>query len=253
MSGADTEGEAASPRWADVGGAAGTRTGEGRRPTDRPFTIGLTGPIGCGKSTVAGMLAELGAVVIDADRLAHDATAPGESTLRAIRDRFGEAVFHNSELLDRAALAAIVFADSAALRDLEAIVHPAVRHRLVAEVEQARLGDAPFVVVEAIKLVEGGYAAECDEVWLVGCDADRQRERLLARGLPPEDVARRMAAQGADLVERLDTELTAWPGATVARRLSTDGDLAATRTQVEDALAEALDPIPWISGPAPGR
>ena len=80
-----------------------------------PVIIGLTGPIGCGKSTVAGMLAELGGVVIDADALVREVTAPGQPTLEAIHARFGEAVFRPPGLLDRAALAAIVFDDRAAL------------------------------------------------------------------------------------------------------------------------------------------
>ncbi len=101
------------------------------------MVIGLTGPIGCGKSTVAAMLGELGGVVIDADALAHEVTAPGQPTLVAIRDRFGEAVFRSPGLLDRAALAAIVFSDPAALHDLEAIIHPAVRSIVEARLEQA--------------------------------------------------------------------------------------------------------------------
>jgi dephospho-CoA kinase len=208
---------------------------------DGPVVIGLTGPIGCGKSTVAGMLGELGGVVVDADALVREVTAPGQPTLAAIRERFGEAVVPPPGLLDRAALAAIVFEDPAALRDLEAIVHPAVRALVESRLEQARREGDPFVVIEAIKLVEGGLAQRCNEVWLIDCAAAVQRERLLARGLPPEDMERRLAAQGADLAERLRPH--------AQRVIDTNGSRESVRECVEDALADLLAPrftgLPW--------
>jgi dephospho-CoA kinase len=203
--------------------------------------IGLTGPIGCGKSTVAAMLGELGGVVIDADALAHEVTAPGQPTLVAIRDRFGEAVFRSPGLLDRAALAAIVFSDPAALHDLEAIIHPAVRSIVEARLEQARREGDPFVVIEAIKLVEGGLAERCREVWLIDCPIDVQRSRLTARGMEATDIERRLATQGRDLAERL--------AAHADRRIDTAGSLESVRECVEDALADVLLPeftgLPW--------
>ncbi len=200
-----------------------------------PFVIGLTGPIGCGKSTIAGMLLGLGAVVIDADALAREATGPGAPALPRIRERFGGDVFEADGTLDRAALAAVVFEDPAALRDLEAIVHPDVRRRVEDALAAAAGSAAMLVVVEAIKLIEGGLAARCDEVWLVECDPQTQRERLAARGMTVADVERRLATQGPDLGESLASHAT--------RRLSTDGELGATRERVEDALADALAPL----------
>ena len=209
--------------------------------------IGLTGPIGCGKSTVAGMLAELGGVVIDADDLAREVTAPGQPALEAIHARFGEAVFRPPGLLDRAALAAIVFADPAALADLEAIVHPAVRVRIEARLDQARREGGPYVVIEAIKLVESGLGDRCDEVWLIDCPAPIQRQRLTSRGMEPADVERRLATQGADLSERL--------AAHADRRIDASLSLESLRECVEDALAEVLAPrfagLPW--GPVERR
>jgi len=203
--------------------------------TDRPLLIGLTGPIGCGKSTVAALLGELGARVIDADTEARAATARGEATLPAIRQRFGSGVFAPDGSLDRAALARIVFADAAALADLEAIVHPEVRRRIEAALESAAEAGALVVVVEAIKLVEGGLSARCDEVWMVTCREPEQRSRLALRGMPPEEAARRIASHGADLVQRLEQHATRWIG--------TDGTLDETRERVEDALADALTPL----------
>jgi dephospho-CoA kinase len=168
----------------------------------RALRIGLTGPIGCGKSTVAGWLAARGAIVVDADAVARAVTARGEATYEAVLARFGGAVRDADGQLDRAALARLVFADAAALADLEAIVHPAVRPRILAALEDADAAGAPAVVVEAIKLVEGGLAALCDEIWLVTCDPAVQRARLAGRGMAPADAERRIAAQG-DLIGRL--------------------------------------------------
>lgn len=200
-----------------------------------PFVIGITGPIGCGKSTVAGVLRELGGTLIDADVMARESTAPGEPTLGPIRQRFGDGVFAGDGSLDRAGLATVVFSDPAALRDLESIVHPQVRRRVLERLERATSSTDPFVVIEAIKLVEGGLADRCDEVWLVECSAAEQRQRLLDRGLAPEDLERRIHAQGPDLVARLAARAT--------RRVSTSGTLAETRDRVEDALADALAPV----------
>ena len=172
---------------------------EGVRRTVR---IGLTGPIGCGKSTIAGWLALLGAAVVDADEIARDVTAPGQSAHDEVLARFGDPVRTADGGLDRAALARIVFADQEALTTLEAIVHPAVRPRILEAIAAAEAAGAPAVVVEAIKLVEGGLVELCDEVWLVTCDPRVQRERLLARGASPDDADRRIDAQRG-LAERL--------------------------------------------------
>lgn len=201
----------------------------------RPFLVGLTGPIGCGKSTVAAMLGELGATIIDADDVARAATAPGEPTLPAIRARFGDAMFATDGTLDRAALAGVVFDDAAALGDLERIVHPEVRRRVEASLEAAREAGALIVAVEAIKLVEGGLAERCDEVWLVECSESDQRSRLARRGMVPEEATRRMAAQGVGLLERLAPHAT--------RRIDSSGEPDQTRSRVEDALADALAPL----------
>jgi dephospho-CoA kinase len=193
--------------------------------------IGLTGPIGCGKSTVARWLGAHGAVVVDADRLAREVVEPGEPALDAVVGRFGSEVLDGQGGLDRPALGRIVFADPAALRDLEAIVHPAVRPRIEAAVVRAEAEDAPAVVVEAIKLVEAGYAAQCDEVWLVVCHPDAQAARVGRRALSAEDAAERIKSQ-AGMADRLREAAT--------RVIDTSGTREATRALVDDAWTAAL-------------
>jgi dephospho-CoA kinase len=201
--------------------------------------IGLTGPIGCGKSTIASWLAELGATVVDADRLAREVVEPGEPARVAVVERFGRHLVGDDGRLDRAALGRIVFADPAALRDLEAIVHPAVRPRIEAAVTAAERAGAPAVVVEAIKLVEAGYAAKCDEVWVVLCREATQRERLRGRGFDDAEARRRIGAQ-TGTANRLRAAAT--------RVLDTTGTREATRAVVERAWAEAIAAGPRVRG-----
>lgn len=205
-----------------------------RSPAERGRTvrIGLTGPIGCGKSTIGRWLGELGAVVVNADDIARRVTDVGEPALDEVVARFGGAYRRPDGSLDRAALGRLVFSDQAALRDLEAIVHPAVRPRIEAAVAGAEAGGAPAVVVEAIKLIEAGYAAACDEVWLATCDAEAQRRRLIGRGLPGEEADQRIIAQG-DLATRLGPRAT--------RIVDTSGDSGATRRLVTEAWEAALE------------
>jgi dephospho-CoA kinase len=198
---------------------------------DGPLRIGLTGPIGCGKSTVARRLRRHGAVVIDADRLAREVTAPGEPTLAAIVDRFGPDVLTADGSLDRPALGRRVFDDPVELRALEAITHPAIRPKVMAAFEAAAGTDAPAVVLEAIRLVEGGYTDVLDEVWLVVCDPGEQRVRLERRGLTPAEIEQRIERQ-AGLVER------AAPVA--ARTIDTTGRRTETEAKVDAAIAAAL-------------
>ena len=193
--------------------------------------IGLTGPIGCGKSTVAGWLAERGAAIIDADDVAREVTLPGEPALDEILAEFGQAVRAPDGTLDRAALGRIVFADPARLHALEAIVHPAVRPRLMAQVEDAELAGAPVVAIEAIRLIEGGLAQLCDETWLIVCEESDQRSRLEPRPGGRTDAEQRVGAQRG-MVERLRPLAT--------RVIDTSGDRGSARRTVFAALEDAL-------------
>ena len=193
--------------------------------------IGITGPIGCGKSTVARWLGERSGVsVIDADHEARLVLAPETPEVEAVYRRFGQDLRRANGELDRGALSRIVFKDPEALHDLESIVHPAVRPRILAAIERAERAGARAVVIEAIKLVEGGLAELCDEVWLVSCEPAVQRERLVGRGDAEDDAAARVDAQG-DLVERLRARAT--------RVVDTNGDPADTRRSVDALFDEA--------------
>jgi dephospho-CoA kinase len=190
--------------------------------------IGLIGPIGCGKSTVAGWLAERGAAVVDADQLTRSIMTPGSPVTEAIIARFGVEYRLADGSLDRAALGRLVFDDPDRLADLESIVHPAVA-RL--EQDAIRAADAlrpAAIVIEAIKLVEAGHAGWCDEVWLVACDPEVQLGRLIGRGMSESDARQRIAAQSASL--------SLWRSA-ATRILCTDGE----QREVQGAVAAASE------------
>jgi dephospho-CoA kinase len=156
--------------------------------------VGLTGGIGSGKSTVARMLADRGAVVLDADAFARDAVRPGTEALRAVVRRFGDDTLREDGELDRAKLAGIVFADRGALDDLEAIIHPEVR-RMLADALQAELDTDHVVVLANPLLIEMGAHRDCDVVVVVSTAPDTQVARSVARGMDESDVRARIASQ----------------------------------------------------------
>ena len=160
--------------------------------------VGLTGGIGSGKSTVAAMLAERGAIVIDADGLARQAVAAGTDGFRRVVETFGDAVVGTDGELDRAKLGAIVFQDEERRRALEAIVHPEVARRFADEVERHR-GTDQVVVYAVPLLVERGLAPAFDVVVVVVASLEHRMQRVTAsRGLSSEDIRARMAAQASD-------------------------------------------------------
>ncbi len=137
--------------------------------------IGLTGNIASGKTTVAHILQDLGAEVIDADELAHEVLDVGTTETAAVFSTFGDGVAAPTGAVDRAALGQIVFADPQALAALEGIVHPSVRARIR---EQLARSSAQVAVVEAIKLLEGPLAHEVDSIWVVAAPRALRRQRL---------------------------------------------------------------------------
>ena len=165
------------------------------------FTVGLTGGIGSGKSTVADCFAALGVPVIDTDVIARDLTAPGGAALEAIRAAFGETVMQADGALDRAALRRRVFADTTARHQLEVILHPRIR-QVVGQM-LAKL-TAPYALIVIPLLVEtGGYLDVLNRVLVVDCPEEVQIARVMARnGLTQDEVKAILAAQ-AGRAERL--------------------------------------------------
>jgi dephospho-CoA kinase len=191
--------------------------------TRPPYRIGLTGNIATGKSTVAGMLAALGAEHIDADRVAHEMIAPDGPAYDEVVAAFGEQILTPDGRIDRGKLGAVVFHDEAAMARLESLVHPptieAVEQRIAAS-------DAPVVVVEAIKLLESGMAASYEAIWVATCDASTQLARLMSeRDLSRAEARQRIEAQPPqeEKIARADVVI------------DTDCTLAETRAQVEAA------------------
>ena len=157
--------------------------------------VGLSGGLGSGKSTVARMLADHGAVVIDADTVAREVVEPGTSGFDAVVARFGDAVVADGRL-DRAALARIVFSDERARADLNAIVHPLVARR--SEELSAAAPQGAVVVYDVPLLVESGRSERYDVVVIVLASEQVRLDRLAARGMDEADARSRIAAQASD-------------------------------------------------------
>jgi dephospho-CoA kinase len=158
--------------------------------------VGLTGGIGCGKSTVVAMMRALGCHVIEADPLAHKLIEPGQPAFQEVVRAFGPDILHSDGHVDRAKLGAMVFADVDKLLRLNAIVHP----RVLKELERlfsefASTNPAGVAVVEAALLVEAGYVKHLDRLMVAWCKPEQQMERLLARGMSREQIEQRLAAQ----------------------------------------------------------
>jgi dephospho-CoA kinase len=186
----------------------------------------LTGGIATGKSYCLGRVAALGVPVIDADRLARDAVAPGTRGLEAVVGRFGREILRPDGALDRSALGRIVFADSAARADLEAIVHPDVYRRI--REWSVNLPPGTSVAIADIPLLfETGHQNDFDKVIVCACEPEEQVRRLMARdGLTESDARARLAAQWpiTDKVERADYVIR------------TDGTHSETDRRVGDVL-----------------
>ena len=191
--------------------------------------IGLSGGIASGKSLVSERLAELGAVVIDADKLGHESYLPGTDTYRAVIDAFGADIAGPGGEIDRKALGAKVFGDPEARRHLEQIVWPAIRRLAVERIEAQREQGAPVVVLEAAVLIEAEWFDLVDEVWIVEASPDVARARLMERnGLTPAQAQARLQAQLTNEKRRPYASLV----------IENNGSLDELRKTVEDAWSK---------------
>ena len=158
--------------------------------------IGLTGGIGTGKSEVARILEELGAVVIDADRLGHEAYMPHTETWQQLVTTFGEEVVNANDTIDRARLGAIVFNDPQARSKLDAIVHPRIADLAGRRISELRVQETGTIVLEAALLVEAGWEYLVDEIWVTYAPEEEVVDRLKQRdGLSELEVRARMSTQ----------------------------------------------------------
>ena len=160
--------------------------------------IGLTGGIASGKSVVSTMLAEHGAHILDADRVGHEAYAPGSACYNEVIAQFGDDIVAPDGEIDRKKLGAKVFGDSAQRRKLEGIVWPWMRETMSERLDALRAQGVPVVVLEAAVLIEAGWQPLVDRVWLVTVNRDVARERIISRN----------GLDGAQAEARIDAQLT---------------------------------------------
>jgi dephospho-CoA kinase len=188
---------------------------------------GLTGGVGMGKSTAARLLRENGAHIADTDEIARELVQPGCPSLAEIQSVFGQRVISPDGDLRRDKLAEIVFANAAARQKLEAILHPPIRERWIAQIEIWRKEGRPLAVVVIPLLFETQAESHFDKIICVASSAGAQRERLLARGWTPEQIAQRNAAQMPVEDKIARANFVIW----------TDGTLDAHAQQIERILA----------------
>jgi dephospho-CoA kinase len=206
--------------------------GDGAGPIrSRPvLLVGLTGGIGSGKSTVAGLLVRRGAVVVDADAVARSVVEPGTPALAALVERFGEGVLGADGTLDRPRLAELAFADEQSRKDLEAITHPAINAEFLRQMQAA---PADGIVVCDVPLLAESPAAQArgyPVVIVVEAPRELRLDRLEGRGVPRDDAQRRMAAQATDEDRR----------AIATHLIDNAGDLAALEPQVDALWTDLL-------------
>jgi len=196
------------------------------------LNIGLTGGIGCGKSTVTKILAELGATVMDADKIAHSTYAPGGPAYDGVVAAFGREVLAPDGSVDRTKLGPIVFKEPAKLTALTNAVWPATKDRIREMIAEARRnGERKPIVVEAAILIEANWQSVFDEVWLVTASKERVIERVeRERGLKPEQTEARIKAQLPDEERRKHARLV----------VENNGTILELQDQLKRIWAEAL-------------
>ncbi|QDG54214.1 dephospho-CoA kinase [Persicimonas caeni] len=194
-------------------------------PQDDTFVIvGLTGGIASGKSTVANMMAELGARIIDADVIARKIVEPGEPAWEDIREAFGDEVLRDDDTLDREALGKVVFGDREARKKLESITHPRIGQRMMERAQQIRSEGHHWVIYDAALIVENGIHEWLDSLIVVAADRDVQIKRVMERDNMSHDEA----------VQRLDAQMPLEEKIAVADYvIDNNGTLQQTREQVE--------------------
>jgi dephospho-CoA kinase len=161
--------------------------------------IGLTGRIGSGKSTVAQILAELGAVVIELDKVGHDAMKPGTGAWKRLLDAFGEDIIGPDGVIDRSRLGKIAFNDSIALQRLNNIIHPEIDKIVGERLDEYRRSGVDYVVLEAAARLETDRSSQVDEIWVTVATDEVVMSRLMERrGFSEEESRARIRSQLPD-------------------------------------------------------
>jgi dephospho-CoA kinase len=194
--------------------------------------IGLAGGILSGKSTISGMLAEKGAVIIDADEIGHEAYKPGTGTWQELRDAFGDGILKIDGDIDRKRLGEIVFADPDALIRLNNIVHPRMHEMVREEIDRLKGEGVPVVVLEAALLIEAGWTDLVDEVWVAVAPEQVAVKRLKERGGLSEEQAR------ARIRSQMSSEERAKHADII---IDTDCDLSEVRARVDELWGTRKD------------
>jgi dephospho-CoA kinase len=191
---------------------------------------GLTGGVGMGKSTAAGFLLQLGARVVDTDELARELVMPGRPALVEIQNEFGRDIVAADGRLQRGELARRVFSDAGARKKLEAILHPRIRERWLAQVGLWRHENCPVAVVVIPLLFETAAESQFDQIICVACSPAAQRERLLARSWPAGQIQGRIAAQWPVGQKIAGSHFVIW----------TEGEVAVHRRQAGEIFQKVL-------------
>jgi dephospho-CoA kinase len=191
--------------------------------------VGLTGGIASGKSTVAGMLEDLGAPVIDADVIAREVVEPGAPALADIKEAFGEDVIAEDGTLDRPALGEVVFGEVDARKKLDAITHPRIAQRMMERANELREEGHQWVVYDAALIVENGIHEWLDSLIVVAADPEVQHERVVER----DNLSR------SDAQKRIDSQMPLEDKIAVADYVVDNNDtLEQTREQVEQVFRQ---------------
>lgn len=201
---------------------------------NKPYIIGLTGGIGCGKSEAARFLKSLGAAHVDADAISHALTAPGGEAMPEIRRQFGDDVIREDGGLDRARMAELAFGNEAARRALEGITHPLVQRDMLRELDEAAQRGEKIVLLDVPLLFETGMDALCDESWVLYASRETQISRVMAR----DNLSR------AEAEARIDCQMsTEEHMARATRAINTDRPMERTHAELAVLYHAALKKI----------
>ena len=196
------------------------------------YVLGITGGIGCGKSSVCKYIEETyDAKLVMADDVGKEVCEPGKPALEKLRNLFDAEFFLEDGSMNRKKIASIVFADPEMLRKMNEIIHPEVKDEILRRIENAKMNGCRLFVIEAALFIEAGYASICDEFWYIYVDRETRIKRLgESRGMTPEQVENVMKRQLSEKIFRDECD----------KVIDNSGDFELTKRQISEALAKVL-------------